>query len=455
MKWYQAAIIIVVVVGGLAFARFAQVVYRGPEEIIGSQAEIPDKAETSELITTGEEDWPNWRGPGYDGKSPVTGIRKDWSGGLQKLWEVNYLCQGKDSVVWSAPAVQGNRLVVPGRSEDSDLVFCLDPESGELIWSVSYEAGAGSSHGTGARATPFIDGEYVYTFGRSGDLACWRLTDGNLVWKRNVEDDGGKSPRWGHSSSPLVYGDNVLVQCGGEAYAIAYDKMTGNVAWKSGEGSAGYAAPIPMKIGTEEKLLFFHGKGLACLEPDDGKEVWSTPWETRFGVNATTPAVEGMTIFITSGYRTGCEALKATDSGAEVLWRSKVIASQHSDPIIIDGFIYGYSGQSDQNRGYFKCVELASGTEKWSTGEIGWGTTVYVDGHLLCMDIKGNLFLVKPDSDAFMKVAEFREAIKEVKNTSWTIPVVANGKLYLRYMQHLICYDLMPQDAKTLVSHEN
>jgi outer membrane protein assembly factor BamB len=270
-----------------------------------------------------------------------------------------------------------------------------------------------------------------------------------------VEDDGGKSPRWGHSSSPLVYGENVLVQCGGEAFAIAYDKMTGDVAWKSIAGDAGYAAPIPMMIGTGERILFFHGKGLSCLEPDDGEELWSTPWKTNFGVNATTPAFEGMTIFITSGYKVGCEALKVTETGAEVLWRSKIIAAQHSDPIILDGLIYGYSGQSNQNRGYFKCVELSTGTERWSTKEIGWGTTLYVDDHLICMDIEGNLFLVKPDSGAFKKVTEFRGAIGEVKNTTWTIPVVANGKIYLRYMQHLVCYDLMLQSSEKLVSHEN
>jgi outer membrane protein assembly factor BamB len=275
-------------------------------------------------------------------------------------------------------------------------------------------------------------------------LVCWKLWDGELVWRRNIEDEGGKEPRWGHSSSPLVYQDKIFVQSGGEAFAVAYDKMTGSVAWKSLEGKAGYAAPVLMNIGSEEKLLVFYGTGLACLNPDDGKYLWSVPWKTSFDVNATTPATSGMTIFITSGYNAGCQALKVTDAGAEVIWRSKVISSQHSDPIIIDGFIYSYSGQSDQNEGYFKCVELETGAERWCTGEIGWGTVVYVDGCLLCMDIKGNLFLVEPDPSAFRKITEFRGALGNVKHAAWTIPVVANGRLYLRYMQHLVCYSLVP-----------
>ncbi|NOR66940.1 MAG: hypothetical protein GQ528_06265, partial [Woeseiaceae bacterium] len=107
-----------------------------------------------------------------------------------------------------------------------------------------------------------------------------------------------------------------------------------------------------------------------------------------------------------------------------------------------DGFIYGYSGQSNQNTGHFKCVKLDDGTEKWSTDKLGWGTTLYVDGHLLCMDNEGSLFLVKPDQDALLVVTQFNNALGGIDHPAWTIPVVANGKLYLRYMQRLICYSL-------------
>ncbi len=98
--------------------------------------------------------------------------------------------------------------------------------------------------------------------------------------------------------------------------------------------------------------------------------------------------------------------------------------------------------RATRTKGLFKCVELESGEEKWSTGEIGWGTTVWIDGYLLSMDIEGNLFLVKPDPNEFRKVAEFRAILGVVRHPAWTIPVVANGRLYLRYMQRLLCYDI-------------
>ena len=138
----------------------------------------------------------------------------------------------------------------------------------------------------------------------------------------------------------------------------------------------------------------------------------------------------------------GCEAIKVTKNGYSVLWKNNNLEAQHSDPILIDGYIYGYSGESARNVGQFKCLELLTGKEMWSTNLIGQGTTTFVDGHLICQDLKGNLFLVRPNPSEFKKVGEIKSAIADVKNPAWTVPVVANGKLYLRYMQKLICYQL-------------
>ena len=220
--------------------------------------------------------------------------------------------------------------------------------------------------------------------------------------------------------------------------------MTGKVAWKGGSGLAGYAALVQMDIAGKPVILSFHGKGLVALDAENGDELWDIPWETPYDVNAGTPIITGDSIFVTSGYGTGCVLLKAGLSGAEILWRSEVIASQHSDPYIIDGFLYGYSGDSSQNKGTFKCVDLKSGSEQWATNEMGWGTSMLVDGHLLSCDIKGNLFLMRPDPDRFVQVAAMPKALGDVRGPVWTRPVIANGLLYLRFKQRLVCYDLMP-----------
>jgi outer membrane protein assembly factor BamB len=414
----------------------------GSEPLSGKQESIPATVTTLPSITKDIADWPNWRGTNFEGKSATKGIQTNWKKGLNKLWSVNYLCQDKSTASWSSPVVQGNRLIVSGRDEKNDLLFCINSDTGELIWLGSYETEAATSHGPGPRATPFIYEDRVYTFGRSGDLVCWQLEDGKLLWRKNVKDAGGTEPTWGYSTTPLVLDNRIIVQGGGTALVIAYDKLSGDLLWKSMEGDAGYAAAITMNIGNEVKLLIYQGTGLSCLNPSDGKLLWTVPWATEYGVNATTPIVSGDIIFHTSGYKMGCEALKVTNTGYSVLWKNNLMEAQHSDPILIDGYIYGYSGESARNNGQFKCIELETGKEMWSTNQIGQGTTTFVDGHLICLDIKGNLFLIKPDPSGFKKVGEIKSAVNNVKNPAWTVPVIANGKLYLRYLQQLVCYKL-------------
>ena len=446
MKKSVKIILIVVGVLVIAVAYFGYTTYQmvqGSEDITGNQDKIPSEVSSLPEITKGADDWPNWRGNNFEGKSATIGIKKDWSKGLKKLWNVDFLCQDRSTASWATPVVQGNRIIVPGRDEKNDLVFCLNSENGKLIWQGSYEAISETSHGPGARATPFIDDSFVYTYGRSGDLACWQLADGKLLWKKNVKDEGGQEPDWGLSGTPLVFKDKVIVQGGGKALVIAYDKITGEVIWKSMEGQSGYSAIIPITLENIDKILIYHSKGLSCLNPEDGKELWNAPWETDYGVNATTPILHNDIIFHTSGYGMGAQAIMAKLDSYEVLWKSDVIAAHHSDPVLVDGYLYGYSGQSTRNKGDFKCVELSSGKEIWTTDELGQGTCSYVDGHLICLDLKGNLFLVKADPTSFQKVAEIEKAIENVKSLVWTSPIIANGKLYLRYMQQLICYDLM------------
>ena len=340
MKWVIGIIgvlmVTILIFSVLFWSRLS--ILMGTEELSGKTEAIPGPvSRLAEPLTEGDADWISWHGARGDRRSDVKGIIRDWSGGLERLWEVDYLCQGNSSAAWSAPVVQGNRLVVCGRGTDSDLIFCFDPTDGTLLWQASYGAKAGASHGRGPRATPAIDDDRVYTFGRGGDLICWELFDGRAVWRANVSDEGGEAPTWGHASSPLILGERVIVQGGGTARTIAYDKMTGKVAWKSGRGLAGYAALTAMDLDGKPGILVFHGKGLAALDAGSGDELWHVSWETPYDVNATTPIAIGDRVFITSGYGTGCMLLKVGRTGAEVLWQSKIIAAH-------DGTVDKYTG---------------------------------------------------------------------------------------------------------------
>ena len=135
-------------------------------------------------------------------------------------------------------------------------------------------------------------------------------------------------------------------------------------------------------------------------------------------------------------------AVKIENNKPSILWQSNDIEGQQTDPVILDGYVYGYSGNSSTNRGNLVCLRLSDGKVMWKTTEAGMGTLAYADGYLVCLDIKGNLLLVEASPDKFVKAGGFLKAIPDVKHPAWTTPVIANGKLYLRYLQSLICYDI-------------
>jgi len=439
---FLALFLIVAIYVGWNWTSFSIIL--GTESLSEESSAIPKPVqEIPELILAGDTDWNSWYGPYGNRHSLVTGISTNWTEGLEKVWEVDYLCQGAGSAAWSAPVIQGNRLIVCGRDTEKDHIFGLEPSTGELIWHKSYAADSKNSHGSGTRATPYIDKEYVYTYGRNGDLVCWKIEDGEKVWHKNVMDEGGGEPFWGHSSSPLIEDSLVIVQGGGDIRTVAFHKTTGMMVWASGKGLPGYAAPVTMNINGQKSILAFHGKGLVALDFTNGLEFWNVDWETSYDVNATTPLVKDDKVFITSGYGTGCRMMRVHSNGVDSLWQSKEYSAQHSDPHALNGCLYGYSGDSHQNKGAFKCIDIATGKINWSTNAMGWGTCTWVDGYLLCCDIKGNLFLMNPSPDKFVLVTNFDRALGKISGPVWTVPVVANNHLYLRFKQKLVCYKIV------------
>ena len=67
---------------------------------------------------------------------------------------------------------------------------------------------------------------------------------------------------------------------------------------------------------------------------------------------------------------------------------------------------------------------------------------IQVDGHLICLSSQGKLYLIRPDPSAFNLLGQF-QAIKSDKWICLTGPVIAQGRLYLRAPERLVCYDLL------------
>ncbi|OVE74358.1 hypothetical protein BVX93_00155, partial [bacterium B13(2017)] len=372
---------------------------------------LPELSKSIPELQSGEFNWPSWKGENNDNSVTFTELQTNWQNGLKKLWEIKYLCKGKKSVTWSCPVIKGNRLIVPGRHDDKDYVFCLNPENGTLLWYNSYEAPPGtSSYGEGPRATPLIDEDRVYTLSRGGLLHCYSLFDGKKIWGRDLVKLGGKIPIWGFASSPFVYKDKLLVPVGESTLLVALNKFNGDIIWKTESGSISYSTPTVFK----DTIIYLGGKALYGFNPDDGKTLWQTPWVTSNDINICTPVIveKENIIIISAWYKKGIEAVTVKEYDPQILWKNNNLEAHQTDPFVLDKYIYGYSGMSAHNKDDFKCLDLFTGEEKWSTTDFGSGQFIYIKPYFLSLDIKGNLYLIKFDSKGYEIISKINELIK-------------------------------------------
>ncbi len=442
-KWQKVliwvAVALIVIFCGLMYLKNYFLVTAG--DIVEKAGVIPAVQEPLTKFDSAGYGWEAWRGADNKNTAGIKGIKTDWSKGLEKAWGVDYLCQGAKAVTWSCPVISGNRLVVPGRDEENDLIFCLDPKTGALLWMKKFPMPADINYGRGPRATPLIVGDFVYTISRTGVMYCLALFDGALAWEFDSRKEGGKPHTWGLASSPVLFKNTIIMQVGGASLLYALDKKTGKIIWRSEAGFGSYATPVLIEVKGAAQLAVFFRDSISGFNPVDGKKLWNMPWGKNNDLNITTPVFDNGKLFVTTFY-TESGLLDLTTAEPSILWKNKKFGAHHTDPFITDGYIYGYTGFSSQNSGSFMCLSLKDGSIQWQSGEMGWGTCIMADGYLVCQDNKGALFLVKPDPKKLIVVTKFPAAMPEVKTRTWTKPVIAQDMIYLRHGNWLLAYKL-------------
>ncbi|HUU11307.1 MAG TPA: PQQ-binding-like beta-propeller repeat protein [Phycisphaerae bacterium] len=373
-------------------------------------------------------EWPVWRGPDGTGISAETGWRADWSAEPPKtLWKVK-VGQG-----FSAVSVAGGRLYTMGNTEGTDTVWCLNPDSGEVIWKHSYPCKP-HDH-PGPRCTPTVDGDVVYTLSNRGDLFCLEAATGKVKWEVKVPQAfGAEPPQWGFACSPLVLGKMLVLDVGP---TVALDKATGKEIWKSGSDKAGYGSPYAFQMGGETLIATFPEFGPRVVKAADGKELGRVRWKTAWGVNAVTPIVEGNTMFISSGYNVGAALFEVSANGLKALWKNKNMRNHANNCVLWKGYLYGFDGQV--NEGRLTCIEYKTGEKKWSEGSLKAGGLMMVDGKLVLMASSGECAVVEASPDA----CKILGRTKILEGTCWTQPVLVGGRIYCRnHPGDLVCLDV-------------
>jgi outer membrane protein assembly factor BamB len=386
-------------------------------------------------------EWPQFLGPTRDGTyAGAADIADAWpAGGPPVLWRRD-VGQG-----FSGPAVSGERLILFHRVGDKEVVECLDAQTGTPIWSEGSPTQYRDDFGfdEGPRATPTIAGDKVYTFGALGLLSCRELETGKPAWS---VDTAAKfdAPKgfFGMACSPLVEGELVIVIVGGQPHAgvVAFERETGKARWQATDDEAGYASPVAATIEGKRRVLAFTAVGLNVLEAQSGKVVARFPWHApiRSSVNAATPLVIGDQIFLSASYDTGAVLLNLRADKLEKVWSGdESLSSHYATSVHRAGFLYGFHGRQERGPS-LRCIELSTGKVRWEEEGFGAGSVMLAKDRLLVLTEKGQLVCAQATPDGFKPTARAQILPFDCR----AYPALANGKLYARSKDKLVCVDL-------------
>lgn len=387
-------------------------------------------------------DWPQWRGPNRDGKSSDTGLLKQWpAGGPVLAWKATGLGAG-----YSGVAVVGDRIYTMGDRDDGSFVIALsNGKDAKVLWSakVGQPGAPGWGNFAGPRCTPTITDGLVFAVDQWGELVCVNADDGKEKWRKNYETDfGAKRPEWGFSESPLVDGDRVIVYPGGsQGGMVALDKQSGKTLWTSKDFTDGaqYSSVQRVEIGGEAQYLQLTMANLVAISPKDGSVLWKA---ARKGATAVipTPIVDGDYVYVTSSYGTGCNLFKVSHSdgkfSAEQVYANKTMANHHGGVIKVGDMVYGYS----EGKGLV-CQNFKSGALVWSERNAAKkGSISFADGVFYCREEdSGDVLLVPASETAFSEKGRIKQPSRSSLK-AWPHPTIANGFLYLRDQDVLLCY---------------
>lgn len=367
-------------------------------------------------------DWPQWRGPAFNGISEES-IGTAFPGdGPKVLWKANV------GIGFSGFSVAGGRAFTLGWEDDKDTVFCFEAKTGKEVWKHTYEAEQGDKYYEGGpSSTPTVDGSNVYTLSKWGDLFCFDAATGKIAWQKNVATELKiDPPTWGFAGSPLVLGNQLIVNVGSRGCSV--DKATGKVIWSSDSSEdTGYTTPMLAKVNGKDLLFIGNGKAYLAVDPATGKELFSIPWVTRYGVNAADPIVTGDKLFISTGYGKGCALYSLNSVESKQVWTNRDMRTQMNPCLLIDNHLYGIDGD-ENSKTMLKCLDLATGATKWAEPTAKMGSVLAAKNALIVLSGTGELTLAKRSTSEFDAIT----TAQVLSGRCWTVPVLANGILYCR-----------------------
>ena len=379
-------------------------------------------------------DWYRWRGPDLNGISRETGWTVNWpKEGPKVLWRANV------GIGFSSITVANGRAYTSGNRSDKDTVYCFDAETGKEVWKYSYSEDTDPHYYEGGTScTPTVDGNAVFAISRRGLLFRFGASTGKVDWQVNIaKATGAKVPEWGFASSPLVEGDLLILNAG--AAGTAVNKASGSVVWSSGKARAGYSSGVPFDYSGERYVAMAVLESILAFKVKDGSKLWEFPWDTRYDVNAADPIITGDRVFVSSAYNHGGALFRFQGSQTTKLWENKNMRNHINSSVLLEGYLYGVDGDAGGKETALRCVELETGSLRWTEKSIGSGALMAADNKLIVLSDKGELIIADPSPAAFKPIAR----AQVMGGKCWTVPVLSNGRIYCRNAQgNVACVDV-------------
>jgi outer membrane protein assembly factor BamB len=216
---------------------------------------------------------------------------------------------------------------------------------------------------------------------------------------------------------------------------VAFDKATGKQRWAALDTPAGYSSPIVVTIAGVRQYVFVHtaGREVVSLLPD-GTVHWRHPWTS--GAIAMPVFVPPDGVLVSASADVGAMLLrvKTVDGkpAVEEAWRNQLLKNHFSSSVVVGGHVYGF------DNGTLKCLDAATGEQKWAARGFGKGSLIAADGLLVILSDRGLLALAEANPESYRELG--RSQVFASK--TWTAPTLAGGRLYLRDLAEIVCLEV-------------
>jgi outer membrane protein assembly factor BamB len=333
----------------------------------------------------------------------------------------------KSAQIADKVAKQVTKIMLSQDRESEDLVYCLDADTGKTLWKTPLDS---KWFWKPCSATPTIADGKCYVWNSQGRVHCLDAKDGKELWKSESQGSGGF--RQNRSSSVLLIEGLAVVE--GEGALHAFNAQDGKLAWSVKEFPSEQSSAVAWTKDGKNYILANAGGQLACLDPKDGK----VKWTAKSGPSSfATPSTDGDFAALATA-EAGLIGYTLSAQGATEAWKLP-FKDKYTGAIIKDGYIYVIGGgREDSDKGRALCVEQKSGKVAWEqvVGEAQLSNPLLADGKIIAVNGE-ELLVFKATPDKYTLVGKAKLALEK-----WSSPSFADGKVFLRTGDAVVCYDL-------------